>query len=105
MNQTSALSLLKTACTKKSYKSFNELKEGEYIVNNFTFVDTTYGKRVRISLEDKFMFLPERFAEILNDDTIAELNSSPKIMVYGGKDNKRLILDFKPVSYITDQFE
>lgn len=93
----SALDKLRAACTTKlTYKSFSSLTPGEYTVYEFSKVETKHGHRVRIMLDDYSMYLPERF--LLTDDEIAELNASPKIMVYGGKDaskKNRLILDFR----------
>lgn len=103
MNQVSAFDKLKKACAKKSYKSFDSLDVGEYLVKNFTLVDTTYGKRVRITMDDSTMYLPERFAEILDETAIFELNAAPMIMIYSGKQNKRLLIDFKPVEYADQQ--
>lgn len=104
-----ALEKLKAACLKKSsksFKSFKDLKVGEYIVYEFSWIQTNHGRRVRITLDDYFMYLPERFSTNLDDATIAELNSSPKVMVYGGKnptEYNRLILDFHEVDYLASQ--
>lgn len=104
----SALAQLKSVCSKKTFKSFKELSPGEYIVNEFSLVETQHGKRVCISLDNgtTFMYLPPRFN--FNEAVIEELNSSPKIMIYGGKEGSsvqsRLILDFQEVAYLTDDF-
>lgn len=104
----SAMSALKMACTKKSYQSFKDIVPGEYIVEKFSFVESSHGKRIRIDIEEKYMFLPERFAKMLTVDDINELNGSPKIMVYGGKESgnrDRLILDFRDADdYFGDVF-
>lgn len=96
---------LKSACLSKNFKSFKELAQGEYIVNRFTHVDTKHGKRVRIDLEEFYMYLPERFTSLTEAD-INSLNASQKIMVYSGKDaskQNRLILDFQePQTYFSD---
>lgn len=84
----SALSSLKLACEKHHFKSFNVLEPGEYIVQSFTKVKTNYGDRIRIDLDDCYMYLPERFTKILFDDKLAELNRGPKIMNYSGKDSE-----------------
>lgn len=97
-----ALEKLKSACGVKNYRSFNELPVGEYMVHEFSWVDTSHGRRVRISLDNHYMYLPDRF-ESLSDADIAELNAAPKVMVYGGKDstkNNRLILDFHEIDYL-----
>lgn len=92
-----ALEKLRAACAKKViYKSFETLAPGEYTVYEFSKIETKHGHRVRITLEDYSMYLPERV--ILDDDDITELNASPKIMIYGGKETlkqNRLILDFR----------
>lgn len=100
----SAMLVLKNACLKKPYKSFKDLAPGEYIIKQFSVVTSKYeGKRiVRIDMEESYMYLPERFATSMTDAIIAELNASPKIMVFTGKDmndRERLILDFHDVSY------
>lgn len=103
-----ALNQLKTLCVKKTFKSFKDLVPGEYIVNSFALVTTAYGDRVRISIDNEktYLYLPERFK--LDEAAIIELNSSPKIMVYGGKEDNsvkgRLILDFRDVEYLADQY-
>lgn len=102
----SALSALKTACIKKTYKSFKDLQPGEYVVTNFCAVETKHGNRIRIVMNNSYMYLPDRFSETLTDDVIADLNASPKIMIYGGKDatdRNRLILDFEDVAYVANQ--
>lgn len=105
----SALEKLKAACgkkTSKSYKSFKDLDAGEYIVYDFSWIQTSHGRRIRVTLDDYFMYLPERFSTSLDDAEIAELNSSPKVMVYGGKnpsENNRLILDFHELHHLATQ--
>lgn len=103
----SALNKLKTACIKKPFKSFKDLTPGEYIVNSFVVVETkNYGQRIRINLDEFYMYLPERFQEVLDQAAIAELNLGPKIMIYSGKDvtdQNRLILDFQEVAYFANQ--
>lgn len=102
-----ALSMLNEACSKKSFKSFNDLLPGEYIVKHFEKHESKHGERVRIAIDDYYMYLPQRFNTTLSQGRLDELNKSPKIMVYGGKDisaRDRLILDFKDVSYFTELF-
>lgn len=103
-----ALNQLKAICAKKTFKSFKDLVPGEYIVNNFALVTTTHGVRVSLTIDNgsTFLYLPERFN--MDEATIAELNDSPKIMIYGGKEDStvkgRLILDFKDVAYLANSF-
>lgn len=97
-----ALNTLKAACSHKKFASFKDLSPGEYIVKKFSIVNTMYGERVRIDLHDSYMYLPQSFLKTLTSEVIEDLNKSPKIMVYEGKDaNNRnaLILDFNDVSY------
>lgn len=95
---------LKAACVKKSFKGFKELAPGEYIVRNFQLASSKYGPRVRIDLDDFYMYLPERFATALTPSRIEELNKAPKIMVFSGKDplnKERLLLEFHDVEVFT----
>lgn len=109
MTSNAALNTLKVACVTKKFVSFKDLTPGEYIVNKFRIVSTTYGDRIRIDLHDSYMLLPERYVKSLTEKVIEELNKSPKVMTYGGKDacnRNSLILDFNEVSYIAnDVFE
>lgn len=102
VTSSAALNALKAACVHKKFASFKDLLPGEYIVNNFSIVDTTFGERVRVELADAYMFLPPCFLRTLKPEVIEDLNKSPKIMVYKGKDadnRNALILDFNEVSY------
>lgn len=107
-NSSNALGVLRLACTKKKFVSFKDFSTGQYVVNKFTIVETTYGKRVQIDLNDSYMYLPERFVNMLTQKDIDELNKSSKIMIYKGKDTTdkdRLILDFAENSYYSDLFQ
>lgn len=104
-NNSSGLNALKLACLKKNFVSFKDLAPGEYIIKTFTVVDTTHGRRVRIDLADTYMYLPERFAIALTESAVLELNKTPKVMVFQGKDKNdrdRLILDFREYSYFAE---
>lgn len=82
----SALEALKLKCEYQPYKNFGDLEEGRYTIYHFAISKTKRGKCVRIDLGKFYMFLPERFAEVLDEDKIDELNKSPKVMIYKGKD-------------------
>lgn len=102
-----ALALLKDACMTKSFKSFKHLQPGEYIVTLFEKSKTDHGERVRITIDNYYMYLPDRFNKKLSQEYIDELNKTPKIMIYGGKDvnaQNRLILDFKDAAYYSELF-
>lgn len=101
-----ALDKLKFACVKVPFQSFKTLPQGEYIINHFSIEQTAHGKRVRVDMDDCFLFLPERFARVTTEAEINELNSSPKVMIYSGKDpedQNRLVLDFQPINYMATQ--
>lgn len=97
-----ALNTLKAACKHKKFVSFKDLPPGEYIVNKFSITDTMFGERIRIDLQETYMYLPESFFKYLKPHHLDELNKAPKVMVYEGKDannSNALILDFNEVSY------
>lgn len=97
-----AIAALKSAFTPMNFKSFKHLPLGEYTVKSFNVVTTTYGSRVRIEIDDFYMYLPERAALKLNDKLIALLNENTVIMSYMGKDpevQNRLLLDFEMIGY------
>lgn len=102
ITSSAALNALKAACSHKKFTSFKDLSPGEYIVNKFTIINTAYGERIRVDLHDSYMYLPQGFLKTLNPEVLDDLNKSPKMMVYGGKDvnnHNALILDFNEVSY------
>ncbi|XP_031639728.1 uncharacterized protein LOC116351728 [Contarinia nasturtii] len=80
-----------------SQKNFDQLSVGRHTVKKFSYVQTDYGKKVRVDLGKCHMFLPDRFS--LNPSQIKDLNRLPKVvMIYGGKDKDRggrLILNFE----------
>lgn len=82
----SALETLRISCAKRAYKSFKDLDNGEYIIRSFCRTDSTHGPRIRIDLDDSYMLLPARISSKLDDNAIKELNETPKIMHYQGKD-------------------
>lgn len=97
------LSTLKNACssdckTYKVYKNFDDLPIGEYKINRFALVETKYGQRIRVTLDECYIYLPTRLLKTINEQSqIDELNSVGCIMVYKGKDKNSIQLDFKEV--------
>lgn len=91
---------LLAACSKvTSYMSFDALPIGEHRVSNFFKTDSKYGQRVRVNVGEKYVYLPERFSCLTSND-LKQLNKTPTIMIYGGKDRSnqdRLKIDFKPI--------
>lgn len=71
----------------RAYISFDSLSIGEYKVHKFSFVESTYGRRIRIELDHGYMFLPRRYMDLVTTQVMHQLNkTAPKIMKYGGKD-------------------
>lgn len=104
-NSNTAMATLNQACEKKPFQSFKNLPVGEYIVNHFSRVQTSYGERIQIDLNDTYMLLPERFSKLLDQHQLDTLNKSPKIMIFSGKDStakERLILEFRDSSYYAE---
>ena len=97
-----ALNTLKAACSHKKFASFKDFSPGEYIVTKFSIVNTVYGERIRIDLHDSYMYLPQCFLKTLKPEVLEDLNKSPKVMTYEGKDGNNhnaLVLDFNEVGY------
>lgn len=96
-----AISLLKGACIDKSYCSFKDLQPGDYLISNFFLTETRYGRRLKLDLGDKVVILPERFSVGLKTEDVDELNRTPQLFIYRGKDvnnRNRIICDFKTLS-------
>lgn len=80
----SALEIFRNACRVKSYCRFDDLAVGDYLVYHFALKDTKYGKRLRVDLGDKFLYLPERF--LVPESVVADLNKTQYYLVYRGKE-------------------
>lgn len=81
-----AFSMLKSVCCTKQFVSFENLPVGDYFVEEFALVNTKFGTRIRVDIGDKVVFLPERFSKNMTSEKVNELNNSPKLMCYKGKD-------------------
>lgn len=95
-----AFELLRNACITKQYTSFTKLPFGNYLVEEFSFVQTQYGDRIRVDLGDKYVFLPERFSARLKPEHIPELNENQRVMVYNGRsqgNKNQILLEFKSI--------
>lgn len=93
-----ALLALKRASAPMNFKSFKNLEVGEYVTRKFMKVKTKYGPRVRVHIEDFYIYLPERHATELDDTLIEQLNNNLTMMKYMGKDEEnqnRLLIDFE----------
>lgn len=94
---------LQQACksTNSSYRNFDNIEAGDYEVVDFSFVETQYGKRIKVQTATFFCYLPERFTNFVRKQgDIDELNEMPYTMRYKGKDRlqkNRLNLEFIPM--------
>lgn len=98
----SAFNALKTAAKASSaYRNFDNIAVGVYKVLKFEFVTSKYGKRVVVTTPEFKCFLPDRFSQsIQTDEAIAELNGSPCVMRFSGKDatrKDRVMVDFEAI--------
>lgn len=97
----SVFSTLKNACSweenkSPTYKNFDQLDIGEHKIKQFAIKDTQYGTRIQVTIEDFYVFLPARFSDkITSESEIDELNATPCIMIYKGKEKNCIQLDFK----------
>lgn len=92
-----AISALKRASAPMNFKSFAELPVGEYVARKFCIVKSKFGPRVRVHIDDYFMYLPERHAVELDEKLIEILNNNIVMLKYMGKDPRnqnRLLIDF-----------
>lgn len=95
-----AFELLRNACITKKYTSFTKLPLGNHLVEEFSFVQTQYGDRIRADLGDKYVYLPERFSARIKPEHIPELNENQRVMVYNGRSQdmrNQVLLEFKCV--------
>lgn len=85
-----AFALLKkaAACTKPLV-SFSHLPSGEYVVTEFSLVQTKFGLKIKADLGDKIVFLPNRFSKDMTQEKVASLNTIPQILIYSGMDFDR----------------
>lgn len=81
--------LKRAASYSKPLVSFSQLPVGEYVVSEFSFVQTKFGPKIKADLGDKIVFLPSRFSIDMNEAKVADLNSIPQILVFSGIDYGR----------------
>lgn len=83
------MEILKKACVKRDRINFDDLKPGDYIIDQFSIQQSKHGKRLRVDLSahNVYLLLPERFATCMDQAAIDELNSATRVMAYRGKDN------------------
>lgn len=81
--------LKKAASYSKPLVSFSQLPKGEYIVQEFSLVQTKFGPKIKADLGDKVVFLPSRFSANMTEENVAELNNIPQILIFSGIDYNR----------------
>lgn len=84
-----AFNLLKQACLNKQFTSFKDLPVGEYVVSEFTLMQTRFGPSIKVDIGDKIVFLPKRFSKGMTEEKVAALNTVPQILVFSGIDHDR----------------
>lgn len=84
-----ALIFLKNASTNKSFRSFQDLEIGTYIITEFSKVETKFGTKIRIDIGDYLVNLPQRYTEGMTQEYLDELNRTRMLMRYHGKDPKK----------------
>lgn len=81
--------LKKAASYNKPLVSFSQLPVGEYVVLEFSMVQTKFGPKIKLDLGDKVVFLPSRFSKDMTDEKLAALNTLPQMLVFSGIDSSR----------------
>lgn len=78
------------ASTSARYIKFDELEPGTYQVNNFSLIDSKFGKGkkcVSIDISGGYVILPNKMTKCLNNEKkIAQLNKESYDFIYEGKD-------------------
>lgn len=98
----SAFDLFKSACVSKPFISFEDLPIGDYFIKSFAYIETKFGKKIRLDIGEKVVFLPERFVKRIGEDnvekTLAEMNKGEYWLLYRGKNKaqrNQLMLDIE----------
>lgn len=81
--------LKKAATWSKPLVSFSELPVGEYVVLEFSFVQTKFGPKIKADLGERVVFLPSRFCKNMTAEKVATLNTIPQLLVFSGIDFNR----------------
>lgn len=89
----SAFEILNKASIPKEYKNFSDLPIGEYSISKFELYKTKLGIRLKVTLGDIFVFLPERYSDGMTDDDVQLLNETKMLLKFAGKDAQTNWLD------------
>lgn len=81
--------LKKAAGYSKPLVNYSQLPVGEYVVSEFSLVETKYGMQIKADLGDKVVFLPKRFTKDMTEEKVAALNTLPHILIFSGLDSTR----------------
>lgn len=81
--------LKKAASYSKPLVNYSQLPVGEYVVSEFSLVETRYGVQIKADLGDKVVFLPQRFVKDMTEEKVAALNTIPQILVFSGLEYTR----------------
>lgn len=80
-----AFDKLKQSCRGKQLVRLDDLPIGEYVVQKFSIIQTRYGEKIRVDLDDKWIILPSRFESFTAED-IENLNKIAQLLIYKGRD-------------------
>lgn len=107
-----AFELFKSACTNKPYISFDELPIGDYFIKSFAYVETKFGKKIRLDIGVNMVFLPQSFIKRIGEEnvekTLSEMNKGQYWIIYRGRDRsqyKQLLLDIKSAAEYAKTYE
>lgn len=80
------------------FKNFDQIERKKHVIVQFMLIQTKYGEKTAVMLNDCIVFLPARASGIIsNQDECDELNAKgPYIMNYIGKnisEKNRVVLD------------
>lgn len=79
-----AFAILKKNCTHKGLVKLSDLPRGEYLVSEFSLMQTRYGPKLKLDLGDMYVILPSSSAVGLTAESTATLNTVPQIFIWGG---------------------
>lgn len=79
-----AYAILKKACTPKGLTRLADLPAGEYLVREFSLVETRYGSKLKLDLGDQFVILPSSRSKGLDETSVASLNTIRQLFVWVG---------------------
>lgn len=78
------------------YRNFDQLTPGTYKIDKFALVETRFGLKLQAITDKFFIYLPSRFSNKINEQAqIDELNANRCLMIYKGKNENGVKLEFK----------